>query len=57
MAKGRRDRPRVILPEQDLAADRQPQTEWPENNFILIATMLAGAIVVIGLGFAFDVIR
>jgi len=44
-------------PEEDLAADRKGQQRWPENNFLLAALVLAGLIVLIGLGFATGFIK
>ncbi len=48
-----------MIPEhkEERAADRVPEKEWPSNNFVLVAMALAGAIVLIGLGFVFEFIK
>jgi len=42
---------------EPLAADRMEVETWPRNNFLLTALILAGLIVLIGLGFATGVVQ
>jgi hypothetical protein len=42
---------------ETLAADRREQQSYPTNNFALTTLVLVGLIVVIGLAFAFGLVK
>jgi hypothetical protein len=55
-------RPNVRAPKRDpafeeLSADRLEQQSYPTNNFALTTLVLVGLIVVIGLAFAFGLVK